>query len=880
MIRAQRQPSKRLLAAEIVLGVLLLFECFALASAPTWTLWPAAVLAPLALLLATLGAREQGRAFAWPAFSWLLLLASAACAVQLLPLPPSQLATISPRAGELVDFILRPLGLSDVRPISVDPPATWRALSQGLSALAVFLTAAQLARLEAPRQRLAIGLALLAAVLVLIGAAHWLAGTELLFGLYRFQVVAPPVITPFANPNQLAGFLGLGAALAIGGARSTRVKGRLRQLLLAAWVLASVGVLAAHSAGGVVAWLVGQGFFVLLVWRERRNAEPANGAPARKRRTQRWEAPALAGGLLLFFGAGLWASRPLMRELEKITSLEGLADSKLELLPGFFNLARAFPWTGVGRGTFEAAWPRFAEAPRNETFTHPENALLQWATEFGLPLAAVLILGVLGCGVWLLSRSRMGALRLGALAGLAGLSLQNLVDFSLELPFVAHAALVALAVAWPVAEVASGSEVARTTGQALPRIRRRLTRLAPWGIGALGAVALIALIPGRSTLAASEEAVRESLRKGVPDAALRAQVLEAVDRHPAHWPLYALAAESAARPGGDPREALAFVNRALFLNPFHGESHRAAARALLRLGARGQAFGEYRLAALAHDPGALDEAMRRARITSERVALTPDPARALRVSHALATRGEAAAALDYLSAVQGRFLEAPGIEQSRLVLAEARLHLAARDHERAVEACERARILAPDALEPGLVRAELLRATGRPDEAIALLESLVGRHPGRVEVGLALAREHLLARNPKASRAALAQVGPFLSTFAQRARWLEADARIDELEGAFHRAAGTRRSACRLVPTYACWASLASSWEKLGSTTHAVEALREARAHVPAGRHEALDAWIARLEAQQKHPSGAPPKGARRRMGTQDTSEAGPLDAP
>ena len=876
-----RHRSTPLLAAELLLGALLLFECFALATAPTWTLWPAALLAPTALLLATAGARQQGRALAWPAFAWLLLGASVACALQLVPLPSGVLGVLSPRAAELVDFILRPLGLPDTRPLSLDPPATWRALSQGLVALAVFLTAAQLARREAPRLRLASGLALLAALLVLIGAAHWLAGAETLFGLYRFRVVAPPLITPFANPNHLAGFLGLGAALALGGARSSRVKGRLRHLLLASWVLTSLGVLAAHSAGGVVAWLVGQGCFVVLAWRERRDVAAAELPSPRSRRSRRWEAPALLGGLLLLFTAGLWVSRPLVRELEKVTSLEGLAESKLELLPGFFELARAFPWTGVGRGAFEAAWPRFAQGPRTETFTHPENALLQWATELGLPLTALLTLGLLASGVWLLSRTRTGSLRLGALAGLIGLSLQNLVDFSLELPSVAHAALVALAVAWPLPEGARARESSVTAGPAGAADGagwRPLASLGPLAWAVLVAVPVLALIPGRFTLGGSERALREALERGVPPAELRARFLETADRHPAHWPLYALAAESAARPGGDPREALAFVNRALFLHPFHGASHRAAGRALLRLGARDQAFGEYRLAASARDPGALEEAIALARTTSERVSLTPDPVHALRVSHALTSRRDPAAALDYLRAVQQRFFDAPALEQAHLAIAEARLHLAARDLDQAGDACERARILAPDALEPGLARAELLRAMGRPDEAIALLEGLVGRHPGRVELGLALAREHLIARNPKASRAALAQARPFLSTFAQRAQWLEADARIDEHEGAFHRAAGTRRSACRLVPTTACWTALARNWEKLGSTTRAVEALREARALSPADRRRELDAWITRLEAQQQ--DDAAHGGARPRGGEGEALEAILREAP
>ena len=830
--------------AELCLGLLLLGGCLALASAPVWTLGPSVALAGMAAVTMSLGARAEERPLRPPVFAALLLVPVIACALQLVPLPQRWLGLLSPRAAEIVDFVLVPLGLSSSRPVSLDPPATWRALAGALTALLVFLTASHLVRREGAQRRLGLGLAFLAAALPVLAGLHWLAGTERLYGLYTFRVSTPALITPFGNPNHLAGFLGLGAAVALGAARSTRTRGRLRWALYGAWALSSAGVLASGSLGGVLAWVIGQLTFVLLVWRAERAEGPGGGGKGRRR----WEAPALVVGLVLLFLLGLSAVRPLEAELLETASVGGLASSKLELLPGFAAMATEFGWVGAGRGAFEAAWPRFADRARGDTFTHPEHAPLQWATEFGFPIAVILLLGVLWSGGWLLSRRRMGSLQLGALAGLVGLCLQNLVDFSLELTFLANTALVALAIAWgaPTKPQASGSPL-------------RFAGHVPVVLAALaGVVGLFAALgPGRSTLDGATDALRDAIAAGRPAAEVQALAVKRIDRHPAHWTPHALAAQSIAGGSATPRDALAFANRALFLHPHHGPTHRVAARALLRLGAREQAFIEYRLAARAGDGGAVTEALSHARSTSERVSLTPDPARARHIARQLP---EAAQAIAYLQEVPFRFPDATGLELARLALDEARLHLTAKDLTRAAEAGERASALAPGALETELGRARLLRAMGSHEASLGLLKTLWARHPGPA-VGFALVEGALAQRTPKAAFAALTQTRPFLSAFDERARWLELEAQIYDLEGAFHRAIASRRNACRLTPTAACHFRLARALERMGDVAQARDAVRTGARLGPQPPPETTTSWLGELErrlaAQQGGRDGA-----------------------
>src|SRR5690606_24791583 len=136
-----------------------------------------------------------------------------------------------------------------------------------------------------------------------------------------------------------------------------------------------------------------------------------------------------------------------------------------------------------------------------------------------------------------------GSLQLGALAGLVGLSLQNLVDFSLELTFLSNAALVALAIAWGAP--ASRSTPAPATSPAPSASAARMLRWpAPVILVALATlVGLIAALgPGRSTLDTATDALRAAISAGRPAAEVRALAVDLIDRHPAHWTPHALAA--------------------------------------------------------------------------------------------------------------------------------------------------------------------------------------------------------------------------------------------------------------------------------------------------------------------------------------------------
>src|SRR5262245_31484905 len=167
-----RRPSISMVVAEGLVWAAVFFCPLALAGAPPWTLWPLAALAGLAGLFAWIGARRLGRSLQIPLFAGALALGCVLCLLQLVPLPRPLLDALSPPAARLRDFALIPLGLSPLRPISLDPPATWRELAKGVSYLCIFIAAVLISRSRsATRRRLLSAVALSGLAVALIGYA-------------------------------------------------------------------------------------------------------------------------------------------------------------------------------------------------------------------------------------------------------------------------------------------------------------------------------------------------------------------------------------------------------------------------------------------------------------------------------------------------------------------------------------------------------------------------------------------------------------------------------------------------------------------------------------------------------------------------------------
>lgn len=839
-------PGHRRLA---LLGeALLVFDLFfcplALGCARLGAVAIAAAIACLCLVALALSRHLARRPLILPLPALVLAAAATAICLQLCPLPPGLIALLMPGTDELFTSALAPVGLYPAwRSLSLDPPATCRALLTLLACLTAFVASAQIAASPKGRARLMSAIGLSALAVALIGFGHALARARHLFGHFAYAQAAPPFLSTFGNPNHLAASLTMGAL-----ALSLRALDALEYRKRFAWWLAYLAVASALflslSRGGIIAFLIGQ---VLIIWSHRAlHADEADGGMGAQRRLL-----ALLGLCASLSIALYLAAQKLIGEWSSLTSLAGLQSAKRPLMETAVELLREHWLFGVGRGAFEPALTRFLEPTGDSarTFTHPENLLLQWMLDMGAVLGSLFLLGLLYC-LWKGCReARRDGLRWGALIAVFTLGLHDLADFSLELLGVALPASALLAV-----------------GVTHRRSCRRLSARA-----ILAVCAPVAILGTASFLGARPDLRRDGRALLDAERLDRQALLSALKRHPAdYFPRLIAAAKSLE--AGHPGEALTWAGQAMQLYPALAAPHVAAARALEQMGAFAQAGTEWKLAM---ERGQANAGARLAALFQ--IGLLPaedlaryapsDPALALRLAQQLFDLGQtelALALLDHLDeSGQGRALD-------RLHL---RAHIAERQNRsevllalgREIEAIE------GSAGHQGLLfQVSALVQSGDEAAARALLDVRLQRQPNAA-LALRLAELELRRGETAAVRHALRRLPASLSV-SQRVRALTLEAAAAQRDGAHAKALAPLRTAVNLRP----WdlnlrIRLAEALERAGRLDEALREIRHWR-----GRSAALAGQVKALEARIADHRARLDDAARRRELGLDGAKAWP----
>src|SRR6266540_1287701 len=434
-----------------------------------WVAGFAVVSTSIVLLLA----RSQVRRLQPPA---LLLLALAAwSALQALPIPIAALSKIAPHNADVWARALRPFGESPLRfgSISLDPGAS---LVEGLKWF-TYAMVFTLAHLVSSWRSRAMGTAIAfgsSVAVALVALGHGLAGATSLFGLYTPELAVPRWgLPPILNPNNLSGYLNLGAFAGLGLLLAQRdgeeVRPVLRRGLIAGGLalVVAVSVLAASRAG-VLGFGLGVMLFAALLWvsgSERREREAVRGERAPVRQALVPAALAIGGGILL---ALVGASEMTWAELWDANV------EKLRIASWSRPLIKDFPWFGVGRGAFESVFPAYRPASGHVVYAYPENFVIQWLTEWGI-LAAVAASLLL---IWMYRPAPRGgpsdSIRIGAWVGVGVLLLQNLVDLALEIPAVAILTAAVLGALYR--ERSANDEKISQREESIPMERRRRKR--------------------------------------------------------------------------------------------------------------------------------------------------------------------------------------------------------------------------------------------------------------------------------------------------------------------------------------------------------------------------------------------------------------------
>jgi O-antigen ligase len=417
---------------------------FALAGTYAWTL-PPLVLAAVALTFVvrpTIAERPglvDGSMFCCLALT----------ALQLMPLPETARAAISPRRAGVeaaLVFDARPGG-----PLTLDAAATAWALATGTALLLIFLSARALFERHEGLRTVCRGLAWIGLLLGAIAFVQRALSPALIYGVWRPAGLASNILPwgPFINRNDFAAWLLMAIPLTIGymlmRIASQPATGNPRVdvnhivdprliLLLAAACVMTGAMLASLSRSGVISLTIALALLLLL-------------ARTRLGRTRLALLAAAVGVLLL--AAGTYVNLPaLMTRMNEVWP-SGLG-GRLAVWRDTWPMVRDFAATGVGVGAYEQAMLVYQQTNRLLFFNHAHNEFLQIVAEGGVLMGLASIAVLVSAGRAAVSnlradRSPVFWVRTGAACGMLGIVCQSLWDTPLRMP--ANAVLFAVVAA-------------------------------------------------------------------------------------------------------------------------------------------------------------------------------------------------------------------------------------------------------------------------------------------------------------------------------------------------------------------------------------------------------------------------------------------------
>lgn len=596
---------------------------------------------------------------------------------QALPLPRWLAEALHLQSLQSASRLESVVGFAVPLTVSVDPGETQAQIVVGIAILSAFLAG----RLIEPRHpgSVARATALAAGLVGLSGVGHELLGATAVFGIHEPRFTNSRLLSPIMNNNHLAGFLAMGALIAIGLAADGRDK-RARAFWVAVAAVSGSLVPWILSRGAIGVLVLGTGF--LFVALKRRQVGEGGGASGLAL------VVASAIGAAIFF-----ALEPMVRRFEQQDV------SKLEMaFSGFRLFGGSTWWLGVGRGAFSSAFAAMEGARLR--VTHPENLLVQWTTEWGLPMAMLLMIA-LAITLWRRFRSIETATSLGLFVGLFALTAQNMVDFSLEIPAVAVVAAASLGALLAGKEDHSADLDARRT-------QRRLVIL-----GSALLLAWVLLAP--RVIGGDTQSQADRLTRAMQvddDAAFQRTLDEALKQHPTE-PVFPLLAGAHALRRNDPK-APKWLSISMIEAPGWGSPHLLAAEWLTRRGRLDQALLEIR----------------------EAESRTPGAARDL-VCEVIRTHGDMAH-LERAAPTNGqvrfydRAVSCVGIEEDLRAAIDARILM-----------------IEPTYVSAVIRRAKRLNAQGDPDQASTLLDAALSAHPDSHRLWVMLAQAHISAGQPE-----------------------------------------------------------------------------------------------------------------------------------
>ena len=379
------------------------------------------------------------------------MVAIAAAALQAMPLPTQLRWVLSPRIDvDRFALLLMPAAASTWRPLSLDPAATVLAVALVAASALMFWSCRHLSG-RGQSAALVHAVAAVGVVGAIAAIVQRAVDPTRIYGIWLPMDAGARPFGPFVNRNHFATWLLLAIPLTAGAVAATGLRQRapgLAPVVLAGvraigsrrgWMLTAlatmlVALVASLSRSAFAGAVVALAVWCLLGY---------------QRATRSGLMMTLAGALLLA-AVMIWTA-PVQGILGRVRETAALgAAERTAIWADARTVAQTYPTTGTGLGTFERSMLIYQTTDRRTRTNQAHNQYLQLLAEGGalvtIPCAAVCL-----AFLWM-ARQRLREdhtstawLRIGSLAGLAGVAVQSGWETGLRMP--ANAVLLAVAAA-------------------------------------------------------------------------------------------------------------------------------------------------------------------------------------------------------------------------------------------------------------------------------------------------------------------------------------------------------------------------------------------------------------------------------------------------
>jgi len=369
-----------------------------------------------------------------------LLVALAAVACQVLPLPNQVRWEVSPRLGVArLDLLLVPINPAAWAPLSLDPTSTVLGLGLVTAATLVFWCGRYLCGQGHTRQLVNL-VAALGVVASLAAVAQRAVDPARIYGLWLPIDDGARPMGPFVNRNHLATWLLLAAPLLAGalaaGQRRSASDGTSAQLA------ARIRILETRQGWLAIALVLMTLTLVLTTSRAALGAAAAAALTAialgRRRATRRGVVIGLVSAAIVAAVAlSTIAPQPWIARAQETLAL-GTA-GRAAIWTDARTVAALYPVSGAGLGSFERAMLVHQTTDRRTQTNQAHSQYLQLLAEGGILLTAPVIF-VMVTYAWLAARrlredsTQAAWLRIGSLSGLVAVAVQGLWETGLRMP--------------------------------------------------------------------------------------------------------------------------------------------------------------------------------------------------------------------------------------------------------------------------------------------------------------------------------------------------------------------------------------------------------------------------------------------------------------